>query len=170
MIFILSVIQVSLSTSGGTTLKLAQNLQLLILLDNMPQGVHSIPKLEDLIQERLPALTLYYFLAIEKSHLQSQWYLPRPAVEDNWSACLQTFEGHSKPVNSVLFSHDSKLIASASFDQTVKIWDATSGHCLQMVNAGGVIRVKSFAHINSYVELDYGIIGLSFLGFTCNTS
>ncbi|KMK59296.1 hypothetical protein Y699_00497 [Aspergillus fumigatus Z5] len=53
---------------------------------------------------------------------------------------------------------------------TVKIWDATSGHCLQMVNAGGVIRVKSFAHINSYVELDYGIIGLSFLGFTCNTS
>lgn len=191
----------------------------------MPQGVHSIPKLEDLIQERLPALTLYYFvrqyltvwqqglkdsnlsnlvhdahrftrywkLAIEKSHLQvynsvllfspasslirrlfeheqSQWYLPRPAVEDDWSACLQTFEGHSKPVNSVLFSHDSKLIASASFDQTVKIWDATSGHCLQMVNAGGVIRVKSFAHINSYVELDYGIIGLSFLGFTCNTS
>jgi WD40 repeat protein len=31
----------------------------------------------------------------------------------------------------VVFSHDSTLLASASDDETVKIWDATSGECLQ---------------------------------------
>jgi WD40 repeat protein len=33
-------------------------------------------------------------------------------------------------VTSVAFSHDSKLLASASADSTVKIWDAATG-CLQ---------------------------------------
>jgi WD40 repeat protein len=50
---------------------------------------------------------------------------------DEWSACLQTLEGHSDCVNSVAFSHDSALLASASYDNTIKIWDAHSGECLQ---------------------------------------
>jgi WD40 repeat protein len=54
-----------------------------------------------------------------------------PAIVDNWSACLQTLEGHSDGVSSVAFSHDSTRLASASFDNTVKIWDASSGACLQ---------------------------------------
>ncbi|KAF7170941.1 hypothetical protein CNMCM6106_005492 [Aspergillus hiratsukae] len=62
---------------------------------------------------------------------QPQWVLTKPIIGDDWSACLQTLEGHSAWVNSVVFSHDSKLVASASYDSTVKIWDATSGHCLQ---------------------------------------
>jgi WD40 repeat protein len=54
----------------------------------------------------------------------------RPAMSDSWSACLQTLEGHSG-VWSVAFSHDSAQLASASQDNTVKIWDASSGACLQ---------------------------------------
>ncbi|KAL5375855.1 hypothetical protein DPSP01_010851, partial [Paraphaeosphaeria sporulosa] len=46
-------------------------------------------------------------------------------------ACLQTLEGHSNWVSSVAFSHDSARLASASDDNTVKIWDASSGACLQ---------------------------------------
>jgi len=34
-------------------------------------------------------------------------------------------------VCSVAFSHDSARLASASWDSTVKIWDASSGECLQ---------------------------------------
>ncbi|TQS33773.1 hypothetical protein Golomagni_05870, partial [Golovinomyces magnicellulatus] len=44
---------------------------------------------------------------------------------------LQTLEGHSSRVCSVVFSRDSKLLASASSDKTVKVWDSSSGHCLQ---------------------------------------
>jgi WD40 repeat protein len=54
-----------------------------------------------------------------------------PPISEGWSACLQTLEGHSHFVNSVAFSHDSARLASASYDITVKIWDAHSGACLQ---------------------------------------
>ncbi|GFF59902.1 hypothetical protein IFM51744_10092 [Aspergillus udagawae] len=57
---------------------------------------------------------------------------------------LQTLEGHSKLVNSAVFSHDSKLVASALTDGTVKIWDAASGHCLQKLK-GNTGSVKSVA-------------------------
>jgi WD40 repeat protein len=39
---------------------------------------------------------------------------------------LQTFQGHQGDIWSVAFSHDSKLLASASADQTIRIWDSTS--------------------------------------------
>ena len=59
------------------------------------------------------------------------WITIKPGMEDKWSACLQTLEGHSNSVMSVAFSHDSARLASASDDRTVKIWDASSGECLQ---------------------------------------
>ncbi|KAF2258886.1 WD40 repeat-like protein [Lojkania enalia] len=54
-----------------------------------------------------------------------------PAVEENWSACLLTLEGHSSLVTSVAFSPDSTQLASGSYDYNVKIWDPSSGACLQ---------------------------------------
>jgi hypothetical protein len=35
--------------------------------------------------------------------------------------------GHMQPVNHVAFSPDGSMIASASFDKSVKIWDGRTG-------------------------------------------
>ncbi|KAK5344630.1 hypothetical protein LTR61_011603, partial [Exophiala xenobiotica] len=46
-------------------------------------------------------------------------------------ACLKTLEGHSASIRSVAFTPDSTRLASASEDRAVKIWDGSSGACLQ---------------------------------------
>ena len=73
-------------------------------------------------------------------------------------ACLQTLEGHSSGVRSVAFSHDSAQLASASWDNKVKIWDASSGVCLQTLHIGTALRDLSFDPTDSRLYTDIGTI------------
>lgn len=50
-------------------------------------------------------------------------------------ACLQTLEGHIGGVIGVTFSHDSILVASASDDNTIRIWDSNNGVGLQTMES-----------------------------------
>jgi WD40 repeat protein len=45
----------------------------------------------------------------------------------------RVLEGHISPVNSVVFSPDGTLIASGSWDNTVRIWDTQTGGQLAML-------------------------------------
>ncbi|KAL7940378.1 hypothetical protein V8C42DRAFT_362745 [Trichoderma barbatum] len=72
-------------------------------------------------------------LAAEREHEDIvQLLLKKGANTDAvTSQCQQTLQGHSHGVYSVAFSHDSKLLASGSYDYTIKLWNTTTGQCQQ---------------------------------------
>jgi len=94
---------------------------------------------------------------------EPKWITIKPAIRDEWSACLQTLEGHSDSVRSVAFSHDSTRLASASDDNMVKIWDASSGDCLQTLDIGKALFNISVDTTGSYLHTEIGTIAIDAL-------
>ncbi|WAO96039.1 NACHT domain-containing protein [Fusarium falciforme] len=75
---------------------------------------------------------------------EPDWIITKPAMAEDWDACMATLEGHGDWVQSVAFSPDGQRLASASHDMTIKIWDVTTGHC-QATLAGHGDSVRSVA-------------------------
>ncbi|TFA99728.1 hypothetical protein CCMA1212_008564 [Trichoderma ghanense] len=86
--------------------------------------------------------------SIVKTQYQSElpvWLTVSPPAASKWDACLQTLEGHTGGIYSVAFSHDSKLLASVSWDKTIKIWDGESGICISTLEGPEPANVSSVA-------------------------
>ncbi|KAF1960186.1 putative WD-repeat protein [Byssothecium circinans] len=63
-----------------------------------------------------------------------RWIRQIPRVNNDWNAVLQTVETHSNCVNSLSFSADGTVLASAGGDGMVKILDVKSGAVLQTLD------------------------------------
>jgi WD40 repeat protein len=94
-------------------------------------------------------------------HEEPKWIAILPVMRDEWSACLQTLEGHSSSVNSVAFSHDSTRLASASYDNTVRIWNAGNGACLQTLEVKRILKDISFDTTGLYLHTEIGAIAIN---------
>ncbi len=60
--------------------------------------------------------------AMAGRHCRRKYFL------DAWS--VQSFDGHSKDVHAGVLSADGRLVVSASWDNSVRVWEADTGQCL----------------------------------------
>ena len=69
---------------------------------------------------------------------------------------LQTLEGHAHSVIAIAFPPDGKQLASASYDRTVRLWDAATGSALQTLETDGALQELSFSSDGQYLNTDRG--------------
>ncbi|MEH2135702.1 nSTAND1 domain-containing NTPase, partial [Nostoc sp.] len=63
--------------------------------------------------------------------LQQGVYLKPKEPKENRAIEVNTLEGHSSGVYSVVFSPDGKTLASGSYDNTIKLWDVSTGKAIK---------------------------------------
>jgi WD40 repeat protein len=67
------------------------------------------------------------------AHHAHVWTELRLGEERDWSACRINLEGNLGSVFAMAFSPNSQLLASSSRDNTIAIWDVSTGNCHSII-------------------------------------
>ena len=88
-------------------------------------------QLDNLLKNQLLLFSIITLLTLGigwYSSKQSQNIQPNQDQEENrFKLAPKTLSGHSSDVNSVAFAPDGKILASASDDKTIKLWNSATG-------------------------------------------
>ncbi|MBW4457979.1 MAG: ribosome assembly protein 4 [Nostoc indistinguendum CM1-VF10] len=95
--------------------------------------------------EKLPSWASNNIQMKTVTTLQQAVYLQPKENPANRAIELNTLEGHTNAVWSVMYSPDGKTIASGSDDNTIKIWDVTTGKAIKTLT-GHTSRVDSVVY------------------------
>lgn len=68
-------------------------------------------------------------------HEMVPWVSQPPKADEDWTEYLQTFHGHKDEIGCVAFSSDSALLASFSYDDTIRIWRVATGECIHVLES-----------------------------------
>ena len=71
---------------------------------------------------------------------------------------IRTLQGHTRSVNAVAFSPDGKLVATASSDKTLIIWEVVTGRKLTYFTCDGEVTCCAFAGDDLIAGDDSGLI------------
>jgi WD40 repeat protein len=81
--------------------------------------------------------------------------------EADWDACRSVLEGHTGRVTAVVFSRDGQLVASASDDKTVRVWETATGTCRTVLDGPNLyISELAFSLDGSALHTNGGDIAL----------
>jgi len=76
--------------------------------------------------------------------------------DDEDKKCIRTLLGHTNSVSSLTFNFDGSHLASGSLDNTIKIWDVSSGICLQALDWVHVVGIYAIASTKDGLRLISG--------------
>ncbi|CEF76054.1 hypothetical protein FGSG_10601 [Fusarium graminearum PH-1] len=87
------------------------------------------------------------------------WLTRIPVIEEDWGSCVQVLEGQKSEITALAFSSDDLFIASGFRDGTIKVWNSTTGvcleeHCIEGSSVESIVFTEGQEYLSSVSSYD----------------